>query len=95
MSLSNLELEILKKVAKGSWSFQRISQELNVPISHVKAVVKDLLRKGYLRKIECAETACNKCPLGNSCPFSYVPLNIVAYVLTEKGIGAIEKQLSK
>ncbi len=95
MSLSNLELEILKKVTKGSWNFQGISQELNVPISHVKVVVENLVRKGYLRKIECTETVCTKCPLRKACPFSYVPLNIVTYVITEKGISIIEKQFSK
>ena len=95
MSLNDLEIEILRKIAKGSWSFQSISQELNVPVSHVKMAVKDLVMKGYLRRIECAKENCTKCPLRKTCPFSYAPLNVVTYVITEKGIRAIEKRFSK
>jgi len=95
MSLSNLEIKILRKIAKGSWSFQSISQELNVPMFYVKNIVKNLVEKGYLKRIECLRENCAKCSLRKTCPFNYVPLNVVTYVITEKGVRAIERQFSK
>ncbi len=92
MSLSDLEIKVLKKIAKNSWSIQSISQELNIPTSHMKAIIENLVKKGYLKRIECFKENCTKCPLRKVCPFSYTPLNIVTYVITEKGIRIVGKE---
>ncbi len=75
----NKRKSILDKIKKGK-TISSISDELEMSVRTVEAMVDSMKHQGYLKEIKCDESKCNSCPMG--CNSSKMPFKI--YRLTEK-----------
>ena len=71
---------ILDKIKEGK-TISNISNELDMSVRTVEAMVDSMIHQGYLKVINCEDSKCSSCPMG--CDSSKMPFKI--YRVTEKG----------
>ncbi|MFO7792102.1 MAG: FeoC-like transcriptional regulator [Candidatus Saliniplasma sp.] len=69
---------ILTRIKEGK-SLSEISQELDMGIGTVRAIVESLKYQGYLKEVNCG-SKCSSCPIG--CNSSNISFKV--YKVTEK-----------
>lgn len=81
-------LEFLHK--EGNFSTKAISKELSIPELIIDDLKSRLISMGYIKKITCDRTMCEKC----TCGCSTKKLNDkIDWEITEKGIKLLNKSL--
>ncbi len=70
---------ILDKIKEGK-SLSQISEEIDLGVGTLKAIVDSLKYQGYLEEVNC-DSQCSMCPMG--CDSSKTPFKM--YKVTEKG----------
>lgn len=62
----SLYRDVLARLHDGSTP-ERIAAELDRQPDAIQAMIEEMRRRGHLTRIDCSETGCDACPMGDSC----------------------------